>query len=153
MAYYNGKIAAPETGRYRFWGIADDILMVRVKNRLVIDANYPNIKGKVTDWKSDDPRSRKLKSGNEQGYVIGDWFHMTKGKPVDMEVLIGELPGDWFYCRLLIEQDGVEYPKGKDGRPILPVFKTQEIPEKLVPQMRIDPGVATATGPTFGVLK
>ncbi|WP_372797969.1 hypothetical protein [Pontiella sp.] len=153
VAYYNGKIAAPETARYRFWGIADDILMVRVKNRLVLDANYPNIKGKITDWDSDDPRNRKLKSGKEQGYVIGDWFHMTKDKPVDMEVLIGELPGGYFYCRLLIEQDGVEYPKGKDGRPILPVFKTQPIPEKLLPQMQIDPGVATADGPVFGVLK
>lgn len=93
VAYYNGKIAAPETGRYRFWGIADDILMVRVKDRLVIDANYPSIKGKITDWESDDPRNRKLMSGKEKGYVIGDWFHMTKGKPSDMEVLIGELPG------------------------------------------------------------
>jgi hypothetical protein len=160
VAYYNGKIAAPETGRYRFWGIADDVLMVRIKGDLVIDANYPNPQlmnkdatGKVTGWKSDDPRSRKLKSGKEQGYVIGDWFHMSKGKPTDMEVLIGELPGGYFYCRLLIEQEGVEYPKGKDGRPILPVFKTQEIPEKLIPQMKIDAGVATTEGPTFGVLK
>ncbi len=162
VAYYNGKIAAPETGRYRFWGIADDVLMVRIKNDLVIDANYPSREltnskeentGRVTGWKSDDPRSRQLKSGKEQGYVIGDWFHMTKGKPVDMEVLIGEMPGGWFYCRLLIEQDGVEYPKGSDGRPILPIFKTQPIPEKLIPQMKIDPGVATADGPVFGILK
>ncbi|MEI6891824.1 MAG: hypothetical protein V5783_06605 [Pontiella sp.] len=153
VAYYDGKIAAPETGRYRFWGIADDILMVRVKGRLVIDANYPGLQGKITDWQSDDPRNRKLKSSREQGYVIGDWFHMTKGKPTDMEVLIGELPGGWFYCRLLIEQDGVEYRKGTGGRPILPVFKTVDIPKQLIPKMKLDPGVCTATGPNFGVLK
>lgn len=85
--------------------------------------------------------------------VIGDWFHMTKGKPTDIEVLLGEMPGGFFYCRLLIEQDGVEYPKGKDGRPILPIFKTVDIPEELVLQMQIDPGVATIGGPKFGVLK
>ncbi|MDF7800357.1 hypothetical protein P4C99_12840 [Pontiellaceae bacterium B1224] len=162
VAYYNGKIAAPETGRYRFWGIADDILMVRIKGDLVIDANYPSQdltnnkdqhRGRVTGWLSDDSRSRQFKSSKEQGYVIGDWFHMTKGRPIDMEVLIGELPGGWFYCRLLIEQEGVEYPKSADGRPILPVFKLQEIPENLLPQMKLDSGAATAEGPTFGVLK
>ncbi|MDH3982495.1 MAG: hypothetical protein OES84_06280, partial [Kiritimatiellaceae bacterium] len=41
--YYTGQIAAPETGRYRFWGIADNVLMVRVKKRLVIDANWPGM--------------------------------------------------------------------------------------------------------------
>lgn len=153
IAYYTGKIAAPETGRYRFWGIADDILMVRVKRNLVIDANYPQFKGKITDWDSKDKRNRKLKLGSEQPYVIGDWFHMTKGKPTDMEVLIGEIPGGKFYCRLLIEQDGVEYPRGKGGRPVLPIFKTQEIPAELIPQMKIDSGAASADGPTFGVLK
>ena len=154
VAYYTGRIAAPETGRYRFWGIADDVLMVRIKRRLVIDANWPGLKGKITDWDSRDERNRKFKSGDkEQGLVIGDWFHLTKGKPVEMEVLIGEQPGGQFFCRLFIEQDGVEYRKAPDGRPVLPVFKTAEVPEKLVPQMKIDPQVGTVDGPGFGVLK
>lgn len=151
VAYYSGKFAAPETGRYRFWGIADDLMLVRVKKNLVIDASLGN-KG-VTDWESKDPRNRKLKVDGESGMVVGDWFHMSKEKPADIEVLIGEMPGGTFYCRLLIEQEGVEYPKGNDGRPILPIFKTQEIPEKLLPQMKINPGVATADGPVYGILK
>ncbi|MDF7823060.1 hypothetical protein P4B35_03475 [Pontiellaceae bacterium B12227] len=150
IAYYNGKIAAPETGRYRFWGIADDAMLVRIKRRVVIDASLGK---RYSDWDSKDPRNRKLKKSKEAAMVIGDWFHMTKGKPTDMEVVIGEQPGGIFYCRLLIEQDGVEYPKSRDGSPILPIFKTQEIPEKLLPQMRIDPDIMTADGPVFGVLK
>jgi hypothetical protein len=150
IAYYYGKFAAPETGRYRFWGIADDAMAVRVKKRLVIDASLGK---RYSDWDSKDPRNRKLMKSKEREMVIGDWFHMTKGKPTDIEVVIGEQPGGIFYCRLLIEQDGVEYPKGKDGRPILPIFRTAAIPEKLIPQMKIDPGVATADGPTYGVLK
>lgn len=154
VAYYNGKIAAPESGRYRFWGIADDVLMVRIKRNLVIDANWPGLKGKITDWESDDERNRKFKSGGkEQGLVIGDWFFLGKDKPTDMEVLIGEQPGGQFFCRLFIEQDGVDYPKAPDGRPILPIFKTVDVPEKLVPQMKIDPNVGTVEGPNFGVLK
>lgn len=150
VAYYHGKFAAPETGRYRFWGIADDAMLVRVKKRVVIDASLGK---RYSDWDSKDPQNRKLKKSKEAPMVIGDWFHLTKGKPTDIEVVIGEQPGGIFYCRLLIEQDGVEYPKGKDGSPILPIFKTQEIPEKLIPQMKIDPGIATAEGPIYGILK
>ncbi|VGO16971.1 hypothetical protein PDESU_05565 [Pontiella desulfatans] len=150
VAYYKGVIAAPETGRYRFWGIADDVLMVRVKNRLVIDANWPSMG--ITGWTSNDDRDKKWKMSG-QNVRIGDWFHLTKGKPTEMEVLVGERPGGFFFCHLLIEQDGVEYPKGEGGRPLLPIFKTQEIPEKLIPQMKIEPGTCTTDGPTFGVLK
>lgn len=151
VAYYHGKFAAPETGRYRFRGIADDAMLVQVKGRVVIDASLGN--KRYSDWESKDPKSRKIKTGRESGLVIGDWFHMTKGKPTDIEVVIGEQPGGIFYCRLLIEQDGVDYPKGKDGGPVLPIFKTQEIPEKLIPKMQIDPGTSTVDGPSFGVLK
>ena len=103
VAYYNGKISAPETGRYRFWGIADDVLGVRIKGRTVIDASFMNFTG----WESRDERNRKYKMSTSTLF-IGDWFRMTKGKPVEMEVLIGECPGGYFYCHLLIEQDGVE---------------------------------------------
>lgn len=150
VAYYAGKIAAPETGRYRFRGIADDCMMVRIKRDLVIDASLGK---RYSDWESPDKGNRKFKDGRHAGMVIGDWFHLTKGKPTDMEVLIGEQPGGIFYCRLYIEQDGVDYPKGKDGQPILPIFKTQDVPDDLVPKMQIDPGVGTVEGPSFGVLK
>ncbi|MDF7809076.1 hypothetical protein P4E94_16645 [Pontiellaceae bacterium B12219] len=150
VAYYNGMISAPETGRYRFWGIADDVLVVRIKGRMVIDASWPSIK--ITDWDSNDEMDKKFKM-SQQTVRVGDWFHMTKNKPVDMEVLVGERPGGYFFCHLMIEQDGVEYPKGADGRPILPIFKTVDVPEKLVQQMKINPGEATVEGPSFGVMK
>jgi hypothetical protein len=150
VAYYTGKIAAPETGRYRFRGIADDAMMVRIKRDLVIDASLGK---RYSDWDSNDNNNRKFKDGRHAGMVIGDWFFLTKGKPTDMEVLIGEQPGGIFYCRLYIEQDGVEYRKGNNGQPILPIFKTQAVPEKLIPKMEIDPGVGTVEGPSFGVLK
>jgi hypothetical protein len=150
VAYYSGKIAAPETGKYRFWGIADDVLMVRINSRLVIDANWPSMN--ITDWKSDDDQDKKYKMSG-QNVRVGDWFSLKKDDPVDMEVLVGERPGGFFFCHLLIEQKGVEYEKGPDGRPILPIFKTQPIPEKLIPQMEIEPGTCTTDGPIFGVMK
>jgi hypothetical protein len=149
VAYYKGKIAAPESGRYRFWGIADDILMVRVKKDLVLDAN---LNSGICDWQSKDERSRKF-GMSAASLEIGDWFFLGKGRPADIEVLIGERPGGVFYTHLLIEQDGVDYPKGADGRPILPIFKTAAIPEKLIPQMKLEPNTCSIDGPVFGVLK
>ena len=88
--------------------------------------------------------------------VIGDWFKLTAGKPVEMEVLIGECPGGLFSCELMIEQEGVEYKKVpyKGGmRPVLPVFKMVNIPDELAAKMKIDPNAATIDGPSFGPTK
>lgn len=155
VALYTGKIAAPETGRYRFCGMGDDILYVRVKRRLVLDACWPDVAGRLTGWESDDDDNRKFNLGNNN-MVMGDWIHLTKGKAVDIEILLGERPGGRFCCQLLIEQDGVEYSRVpfKDGtRPVLPVFKLAPVSEKLVEQMKINPDEATLDGPVFGAMK
>ncbi len=153
VAYYSGKIAAPVSGQYRFWGIADDLMMIRIDGDLVIDASLSS--RKFTEWDSADPRSRKHPVGTkERGLVIGDWFRLKANDPVTMEVLIGERPGGVFYCRLLIEQEGVEYQKLPDGRPLLPIFKTVgTIPPELVEKMDIPPDTCTVDGPSFGALK
>jgi hypothetical protein len=163
VVIYKGQISAPETGHYRFCGIADDVLLVRVRGRLVIDACIANHIGDVTDWKSDDDNDRKFPMVN-QHMAIGDWFKLTKGEPSEIEVLVGECPGGKFYCQLLIEQKGKSYQKvpytykkggetKKGMRPILPIFKTKEITEKLVKEMKINPKVATLDGPSFGVVR
>ncbi len=158
-AYYTGHISPPETGHYRFCGIGDNVLLVRVRGRLVIDASYHRQMGKITNWRSDDENSRKYPLAKDQ-MVIGDWFRLTKGEPSEIEVLLGECPGGEFSCQLLIEQKGKEYKqvpytyKEESGtRPVLPIFRTKEIPAKLVGQMKINPNEATLEGPTFGVVE
>lgn len=164
VAHYEGSFSAPETGHYRFCGIADDVLLVRVRNRLVIDASYPEHKGKISLWESDHEDNRKYPMLN-QHLVIGDWFKLTKDIPETIEILLGECPGGKFYCQLLIEkkkdtsykQVSYTYKKGKTEesgtRPILPVFKLKEIAPELLKKMKINPNEATTEGPTFGVVK
>ncbi len=160
VAYYTGKISAPETGHYRFCGTGDDVLVVRIRRRLVLDAGTQ----RKTGWQSDDDNNARYpalqtKSYKQRPMYIGDWFKLTAGKPSEIEILLGEMPGGLFYCRLLIQKKGVEYKQvsfsynGETGtRPVLPVFKTKEIPEKLIGEMRIDPKIETLEGPSFGVL-
>ena len=152
VAYYKGLIAAPETGRYRFCGLGDDVLLVRINGRLVINASLTQ--GRVNDWDSTDKNNRKFPLAAGE-MVIGSWFRLNKGRPVEMEVLFGECPGGVFFCQLLIEQEKKEYRRvvyGQETRPVLPVFKTTEIPEQLIPKMKIDPDVCTTDGPVFGIL-
>jgi len=37
---------------------------------------------------------------------------------------------------LLIEEEGVDYPKNEHGAPIIPMFKTMEVPEHLVQEIK-----------------
>ncbi len=206
ICIYRGQIAAPEDGKYRFVGFADDVLIVRLKRRIVLDACWPEHIGRMTDWRSPDPESRKfqinrntygaikgadwkaifpkLSQGLEAGegfssvlghiegangeslspdylcaanrLVMGEWINLKKGQRVDMEVLIGEIPGGAFGCRLLVQQKGVSYPmvdSDAGQRPVLPVFKTVPVDEKLVSMMEADPNEMTLDGPAFGVME
>jgi hypothetical protein len=89
--------------------------------------------------------------------VIGDWMDLQKGQLVDMEVLIGEIPGGAFSCRLLVEQEDATTYKTVNSdagpRDVLPVFKTAPINDKLIVEMRLDPNEMTREGPTFSALE
>ena len=152
VVHYQGQISAPESGRYRFYGRADDVLAVRVKKKLVLDAGIVK-----SNWESSHPNNYKFDMYNDFGVVIGDWIFLQKNNPVPMEVLIGEDPGGDFFCQLYIEKEDTDYPKkiesGYLERPILPIFKTTNLNYEVVQQMKINQNWASADGPNFGVRK
>ena len=158
LCHYKGQIAAPETGRYRFCGFGDDVLVVRVGKKVVLNASMEWCAGQVSDWESDDEDNLKFPMDTHPKYkmVIGDWIPLRRGEAVNMDVLIGEVPGGQFCQMLLIEKEGGKYeeiPVNGATRRILPVFKTAQIPERLIGQMKIIPDQATLEGPVFGVLE
>ncbi len=207
ICVYRGQIVAPEDGKYRFVGLADDVLIVRANRRVVLDACWPEHIGRMTNWSSRDDDNRKfqinrnnygsikgtqwlevfpvlsrgLKAGEgfsgllgqikgEDGsslngngsymcaanrLVMGDWMNLKKGQRIDMEVLIGEIPGGFFGCRLLVEEKDRQYAmvdSDAGKRPVLPIFKTVPVNEKLVSKMNADPNEITLEGPSFGAL-
>ncbi len=159
LIHYTGSIAAPESGHYRFCGQGDDILYIRLKRRLVLDASWPSLYGRLSKWDSDDDNNRVFPLGNNQ-MVIGDWFKMEKGVPMEIDILLGEGYGGLFNCRLLIEKKGGEYRQASythgessGTRPILPIFKTKEIPKELIGKMQVNPRQETLEGPSFGAMK
>jgi hypothetical protein len=153
-AHYKGQLVHYEDIKFRFWGMGDDVMMVRVDGKVVLNACWPGDTEDyfTTVWRSSSADSRKYPLGNNLS-VVGDWIELKAGVPLDMEVLIGEVPGGVFQSMLCVEVEGVEYPRNpfRNG-PKLPIFKTEEPTLDLVEAIHrdLDPGDASVTnGPVF----
>ncbi len=154
---YTGQLVHKDDITFRFWGSADDILMVRVDGKVVLNACYHNDNSTSTYslfspiWQSSSPDSFRYWMGNRTA-VVGDWITLKAGESQDIEVLIGEVPGGAFCAMLTVEVEGVEYPKSPQGGPLLPIFKTAEPSLDLLDAIYNDliPGEACLTnGPVF----
>jgi len=156
--HYKGELVYKDDITFRFWGLGDDVLVVRVDGKIVLNAPYPRY-GEPTDtqvianpWQTSSSKSRTYWLGCQLS-VVGDWITLKAGEPLDMEVLIGEVPGGLFQAMLTVEVKGEEYEKSPDrGGPILPIFKTAEPSLDLIETIHadLDPGDACITnGPVF----
>lgn len=142
VIYYQGKIAHPTGGKFRFWGTGDDFLFVRINGKMVLDGrttksgSYPHWNSDLkTGWKSSAPENTRYPLGVSAAKV-GDWFELEPGGPVEMEVLIGEDQGGRTSCYLNVQEFGKDYPISTYGGPILPAFKTAPIPPHIVDEIK-----------------
>jgi hypothetical protein len=125
-AHYKGEVVAPVTGRMRFGGQGDNVLVVRFDNKVVLEASLGNPLAALKDVRRDvigktcDPGRRPM--------VAGEWFTVRRGNRYPMEVLLGE-HGGLFSCYLMVEIDGENYKKQSDGKnPRLPIFQAGPAP-------------------------
>ncbi len=156
LAHYKGKLVHKEDITFRFWGEGDDILVVRVDGKVVLNASWPGGKWDTQNrlspmWQSSANGRRNFRMGNNYA-EIGDWITLKAGEPHDMEVILGEVPGGNFDAMLCVEVEGVEYERNRQGGPILPMFKTEEPSHELLDAIIpiLIPGEACLTnGPVF----
>jgi len=139
IVFYKGKIARKEGGRYCFCVTADNFMIIRVNKKVVVKAGFldePLPSTALGDWKPADKESGKYLFGH--GFAtVGDWFELEPGIPVEMEVIIGEYGGGWSMAMVNVEDaaEKMYCQRNKDGLPVLPAFKTAEIPKSLREQM------------------
>ena len=157
--HYKGQLVYKDDITFRFWGLGDDILIVRVGGKIVLHApypghgNYPDIDATpICRWQTSSSKSTKYWLGDHLS-MVGDWITLEAGVPLDMEVLVGEVSGGLFQAILTVEVEGEKYEKNPNrGGPTLPVFKTAPIPLDLIESIHadLDPGDACVTnGPVF----
>ncbi|RKX46833.1 MAG: hypothetical protein DRP64_02650 [Verrucomicrobia bacterium] len=156
--HYRGQLVYKDDITFRFWGLGDDILVVRVDGKIVLNAPYPR-EGRENNtriigdpWQTSSAKSHTYWLGDHLS-IVGDWITLKAGEPLDMEVLIGEVPGGLFQALLTVEVEGEEYPLNPArGGPTLPIFKTAPLSLDMVETIHaeLDPGDACITnGPVF----
>jgi hypothetical protein len=153
MVHYKGKLVHKDGIKFRFWGAADDILVVRVDGKIVLNGSigWNNIAQTLSNWQSNNAKSKTYKLGNPTS-VVGDWITLEPGVPLDMEVLCGEVPGGHFSMMLVVEEEGVEYEKNYQNGPILPMFKTEEPnhdAQDRIYELLVEGEAAVTGGPVF----
>lgn len=132
-AHYKGTFQLQKSGKFRFVGMADDILVVRVNEDVVLDASFH--KEAWSKWDDGERKEGFRGVGELPELVLGEWIKLDSSQENEIEVLIGEHPGGRFYIYLWFEMDGVEYKTMKYNNrteeiKILPLFRTAKLDSK-----------------------
>ena len=150
IAVYRGQFQAPETGRYRFVGTADDILIIAVDGDVVFSGGFEQSNPSGWEPSRDPEYNPPPVSEYLPRLTVGDWFTLNEGEPQSLGVVIGEIPGGEFASYLFIEQEGETYERTEDGRPILPIFKLKELSASERERLAADGYAKQLDGPVFG---
>ncbi|MDQ8206351.1 hypothetical protein QEH52_02445 [Coraliomargarita sp. SDUM461003] len=119
---YQGTFKAQESGRFRLLGKGDDVLLVRINGKLILDASWRA--HTYSQWEPSSSAERANKDGGNryfglsQPVIRGDWFNLTAGRETEVEILISEVPGGGFGAYLLIEDSKELKPQIFSTRPL-----------------------------------
>jgi hypothetical protein len=143
FAWYRGAVSAPKSGKFRFWGLGDDCLVVRWDKRLALDAGWAILspagsKGYSNHGAYDGKPvlgvNETKKGALTPPFRAGPWFDVIKGREYPIEIMISEIPGGRSGSWLMMEEgDSSGKPDGK-----LFLFRMSSEP--------LPPGIVQATG-------
>ena len=132
VAHYTGTIRPGKKTRLRFIGQFDDVLVVQVDGKVVLEAvvhGDGSRPGPVTGWQSPTPAYTSAWKAQDSAnrLTCGEWVSFEPGSDYRIDITIGERPGGVISGLLLAEEEGVNYEKTKEGRPVWPVFATRPL--------------------------
>lgn len=119
IAHYKGKVSPPKSGTYYFVGAADDVLVVRFAGKLVLDGSWEQ----TSQLESGHIHKNDYGGHPKQGFIRGEAIQVNEGEWYDIDVVIGERPGGFFWTCLCIEEEGVRYKTNKADMPLFPLFR------------------------------
>lgn len=138
VAHYEGRLNPSHSGEYRFIGHFDDLLIVMVDGKPVLDAYWQNRetyrgggRSEITGWKPDEKGELfdKHQSFSGQPLVHGDWIYLEENCNKKIDIVLGEEPGGVVGGILLLEEKNKKYEKTPSGRDILPLFAMSKLEE------------------------
>ena len=124
LAWYSGKVKAPKTGRYRFWGYADNNLLVAIDRKPVFEGSRydSHFQNELKVPRKNHPFLPCLNA--RAGFASGKWFDVGD-EPVRIDLLFGETSMTMTSGLLLIEYREETYEKTYWGQPKWPLFLTE----------------------------
>jgi len=138
VCIYSGNVVAPFSGKFRFVGLGDDVLLVRFNRKIVFEYGWYSFLleerfNNYNDWVrflQSDSNRRKISDSDfysgkykldvyhtdfdQHGLAKGVTIEVQEGQVYPIEILISEIPGDKFNMMLFIEQ------LDADGQPLEP---------------------------------
>ena len=122
MAWYHGQVSPPGAGRYRFWGYADNHLLVAINGKPVFEGSRRDSSFKdLGIERTDNPALPCLIA--RAGFACSKWIEVS-GDPIQLDILFGEHGGNITSGLLLIEREGDIYEETFWGQPKWPLFLT-----------------------------
>ncbi len=149
VAVYKAKIYAESPKkRYRFVGGGNEVLLVRVDGKLVLDGCYSGIAWSKGEGPTAFRAKGKLGPLWSDVRKIGDWVNFGANGS-DIEVVLGEGWGGAFGADLCVEEEGVTY--SGEQRPLFKIEGYQKSLPNIQPVLaRPEVSAAlTLDGPTF----
>ncbi len=124
LAWYSGQVKAPKTGRYRFWGYADNNLLVAIDRKSVFEGSRydSHFQNELKVPRKNHPFLPCLNA--RAGFASGKWFEVGE-TPVRIDLLFGETSMTMTSGILLIEYQEGSYEKTYWGQPKWPLFLTE----------------------------
>ena len=122
MTWYRGRVRPPQKGRFRFWGYADNHLMVAIDGKPVFEGSRRESPFKGLGIpRTNNPGLPCLIA--PAGFACSDWIELS-GAPVRLDVMFGEVGGNVTSGLLLVEREGESYDETFWGQPKWPLFLT-----------------------------
>jgi hypothetical protein len=134
LAWYSGKVKAPKTGRYRFWGYADNNLLVAIDRKPVFEGSRydSHFQNELKVPRKNHPFLSCLNA--RAGFASGKWFEVGD-ESVRIDLLFGETSMTMTSGLLLIEYQKDSYEKTYWGQPKWPLFLTEFPQEKQLAEL------------------
>jgi ferric-dicitrate binding protein FerR (iron transport regulator) len=121
---WHGGLVKPRPGRYRFWGYADNHLLVAVNGTPVFEGcRYDSEFRKVLGIARQNHPSLPCLNARA-GFASGEWFEVDDN-PIRLDLLFGEQSGTSTAGLLLVEREGDPYEETSWGQPKWPLFLTE----------------------------
>jgi hypothetical protein len=159
IVHYKGMLVHKEDITFRFWATSDDSIAVRVDGEVVVADSFRSRNGEDNRaplmygglWGSTSLDTGKYWIGHGLA-TVGDWITLKAGVPKKMEVVAADNPSSNASFILMVEVEGVEYPRAVHNGPLLPIFKTEELTHDhldIIYQSLPDREVDCVNGPIF----